>query len=100
MTQKKIFEKLIEILEKNKKLPFRTKKKILNFRYLDVGFIDSIQIMSLIISIEKTFKIKISARDTESNDFRTVKGLIKIIKKMEKSSYSEIDIIKSFKNLV
>jgi len=81
MTQKKIFEKLIEILEKNKKLPFRTKKKILNFRYLDVGFIDSIQIMNLIISIEKTFKIKISARDTESNDFRTVKGLIKIIKK-------------------
>ena len=81
MTQKEIFRKLIKILEKNKKLPFKSNKEILNFRYLDVGFIDSIQIMSLIINIEKTFKIKISARDTESNNFRTVKGLINIIKK-------------------
>ena len=81
MNQDEILKKIISILKKNKRIPFKEKKKILEFRYLDVGHIDSIQIMNFIVNLERTFKIKISAKDTESNDFRSIKGLIKIIKK-------------------
>ena len=81
MNEKKIFIKIISILNKYKKITIKNKKKLLNLRYLDIGHIDSLKLMSFIVNLAKNFKIKISSKDTESENFRSVKGLIKIIKK-------------------
>lgn len=81
MNEEKIFLKIISILNKYKKITFKNKKKLLNLRYLDIGYIDSLKLMSFIIDLENNFKIKISSKDTESENFRSVKGLITIIKK-------------------
>ena len=55
--------------------------ELLNLRYLDIGHIDSLKLMSFIVNLENNFKIKISSKDTESENFRSIKGLITIIKK-------------------
>ena len=81
MNEEKIFIKIISILNKYKKITIKNKKKLLNLRYLDIGHIDSLKLMSFIVNLEKNFKIKISSKDTESENFRSVKGLITIIKK-------------------
>ena len=81
MNEEKIFIKIISILNKYKKININNKKKLLNLRYLDIGHIDSLKLMSFIVNLENNFKIKISSKDTESENFRSIKGLITIIKK-------------------
>ncbi len=54
-------------------------KDFLKFNYLESDRIDSFEIIQLIVGIESEFKILIEANDTESDEFRTIGGLIKII---------------------
>ena len=79
--QKKIQKFIINMLEEKKPISKINKKKIMNFRYLDDGQIDSLEIFSFIQKIENYFKIKLKPEDTNSDEFRYVGGLIKIIKK-------------------
>ena len=79
--QKKIEKFVINALEEKKPIPKSNKKKILKFRYLDNGQIDSLEIFSFIQKIENHFKIKLKPEDTNSDEFRYIGGLIKIIKK-------------------
>ena len=53
--------------------------EILNYRYLDAGHIDSFGLIQFIIAIEEEFNIKLEPKDTESDEFRYVGGLIKLI---------------------
>ena len=79
--QKKIKKFVINVLEEKKPIPKNNKKKILKFRYLDNGQIDSLEIFSFIQKIENRFKIKLKPEDTNSDEFRYIGGLIEIIKK-------------------
>ena len=54
-------------------------KEFLEYRCLDSGNIDSFEIVSLIIDIETRFDVSIDADDTESDEFRYIEGLAKII---------------------
>jgi len=63
----------------NKKLPID--KKLNTLEYLHHGVLDSLQLIHLIIILEKRFKIKFSAHDKESSNFRTIGGLVKLITK-------------------
>jgi len=51
----------------------------LNYRYLDYH-LDSFGIIQFIMAIEEKFNITLLPEDTESEEFRTIKGLIEIIK--------------------
>ena len=77
--QKKIQKFIVDKLEEKKPISKSNKKKILNYRYLDDGQIDSLEIFSFIQKIENNFKIKLKPEDTNSDEFRYVKGLVKII---------------------
>ena len=81
MTEKKeeIYNYLINRLTQNRNLPFKNKNKILKYRYLDMGHIDSMELIRFIFDLEDFFKIKLTENDTSSDEFRYVDGLIKII---------------------
>jgi len=69
---------LVDLLEEKGQIP---KKNILQYRYLDSAHIDSLGILGFINKIENRFKIKFNAKDTNSDEFRYIEGLSKIIRK-------------------
>ena len=56
-----------------------TKTDLVSFRYLDHGVIDSLNLVKFIIFLEKKFKIKITTKNSESDEFRYIGGLTKLI---------------------
>ena len=50
----------------------------LKYRYLD-NHLDSFGIIQFIMAIEEEFNITLLSEDTESEEFRTIEGVIKII---------------------
>ena len=78
---KKIQNTLVKILEKKKKIKENTLQKKLKYRFLENGHLDSISLINFIINIEEEFEIKFSSKDTESEKFRTLDGISKIILK-------------------
>ena len=76
--KKEIIQKKIIKFIFNGNLNYQKVKKI---RFLDEGLIDSLSIIKLIIFIETNFKIKLSSKDTESDNFRHIEGLVKLIAK-------------------
>lgn len=52
--------------------------EFLKYRYLD-NHLDSFGIIQFIMAIEDEFNITLLPEDTESEEFRTIEGLIKII---------------------
>ena len=76
-----IYNFIISQLTKNNDLPIMDDKEIMALRYLDIGQIDSMELIRFIFDIEKKFKIKLSEKETSSDKFRYIEGLIKIISK-------------------
>ncbi len=78
-SENKIYEFLVNYLNDISPIPRQDKTGILQYRYLDVGHIDSFGIINFIIAIEDEFGSSLAAEDTESDEFRCIAGLIKII---------------------
>lgn len=70
---------VIGLIEKKGKLP--QNEDILAFNYIDSGYVDSIGIIKFVVEIEAKYEIEITEADIESNEFRTIGGLISIINK-------------------
>jgi len=68
---------VVDLLERKGPLPKDV--DIAAYRYLDSGHIDSLAIAGFIFSIEDRFEIEFLPEDTQSDEFRTVGGLINII---------------------
>ena len=68
-----------EYLEEIKPLNMRD-EELLNYRYLD-NHLDSFGIMQFIMAVEEEFGITLDPQDTESEEFRTIGGVIEIIKR-------------------
>ncbi|MEW6008470.1 MAG: hypothetical protein AB1629_02430 [Candidatus Omnitrophota bacterium] len=83
--EERIYIFIVDYLSNISSIPYQDKKSILQYRYLDVGHIDSFGIINFIITLEDKFGISLTAQDTESDEFRSIAGLIKTItKKLEK----------------
>jgi acyl carrier protein len=68
-----------EYLEEIKPLNM-SDEELLNYRYLD-NHLDSFGIMQFIMAVEEEFGITLDPQDTESEEFRTIGGVIEIIKR-------------------
>ena len=79
-----IFSFLEKVILKKGKFPGKSIKDKENYRYLSSGEIDSLEILKIVIKIEKKFKIKFKSKDFETDKFRTIGGLISIIKRNQK----------------
>ena len=76
-----IYNFVIRLLEEKGPIPKKNRKDISEYRYLDNAHIDSMGILGFINAIEVKFKIKLNEEDTNSDEFRYIKGLVKIIQK-------------------
>jgi len=74
---KKILEFLKEYLDEIEPLKM-SNEEFLKYRYLD-NHLDSFGIIQFIMAIEEEFGITLLPEDTESEEFRTIEGVIKII---------------------
>ena len=74
-----INKRVLKILEKKKPIPLEDLIEKLDYRYLDEGHVDSFSILNIIMELETEFNIDLTAEDTESDNFRTPGGIVKII---------------------
>ena len=78
---------VFSLLEKKGPVPGNTEQEKMNYRYLDAGHVGSFDLFQFILEIEETFGVTLSAEDTQSDQFRTIGGLIQIIEeKLEVNS--------------
>lgn len=77
---KTIFYFIISLLEKHGSVPGEDEKEKRAYRFLETGHIDSFKLNEFIMEIEDHFAIVLSPEDTQSEEFRSIGGLIEIIK--------------------
>lgn len=79
--REQIKEFILALLTKKAPLPhsINTESALEAFRYLDYGQIDSLALVKFIYEIEERFNIELSAEDTQSDQFRSVAGLIDLV---------------------
>ena len=59
-------------------------QSFLSYHYLE-SHLDSFEIIQFIMAVEEEFGIQLNPEDTESEEFRTIEGLVNIIElKLEK----------------
>jgi acyl carrier protein len=69
-------------------IPGTTEQEKFDYTYLDTGFIDSMELVELVMELESRFEIKFPVEDMQSNEFKTVGGLIGIVKKLRVTQVS------------
>ena len=72
---------VVEYINSKSKIPNKSKSEQLNYDYLSTGSIDSMQMVEMIEFLESKFKIRFNSEDLQLNEFRSVGGLIEIIKR-------------------
>jgi len=76
---------VIHAIEKKGKLP--KKCDIDSFNYIDSGYVDSMRLIKFMLIIEAEFDIELTESDMETPEFKTIGGLVGIIKnKVDKKS--------------
>ncbi len=80
-------EKILEKIAFYLKVPFDKKniEELLKVSYLDEGYIDSFGMIQMILGLEEEFNIKFSEEELLSQEIKTVKGLVNLVK--EKMGY-------------
>jgi D-alanine--poly(phosphoribitol) ligase subunit 2 len=77
---KEIFSFIISLLEKHGPIPAETDDERMAYRFLEVAHIDSFGLNEFILEIEDQFNIVLSPEDNQSEEFRSVGGLVQLIK--------------------
>jgi len=75
--QEQVKQFILKQLEK--KAPLPPDKELPAYRYLDRGHVDSIGLVKFIFELEDEFGIELSPEDTQSDEFRTIGGLITLV---------------------
>ena len=75
----KILSNILKILEKRGSI--NSNKNILSYNFIDNGHVDSLGSIKFLLELEKKFKLKFTNKEINSNAFKNVGGLLKIIKK-------------------
>jgi len=70
---------VIDYLKSKGTFPAHSENDCSQLNYLDDGVIDSMQLVEMIVFLEDELKFKFSSEDLQSNEFRTIGGLINLI---------------------
>ena len=73
---------VLTYLNSQKTLPGQNEEDWLAYAYLDEGTVDSMGIVEMVTEMESAFNVRFSPEDMQSDDFRTVGGLIGLIESM------------------
>jgi acyl carrier protein len=77
--QERVYEFVKSYLEGIAPIKASGEEAIMNYRFIDNGHIDSFGIINFIVALEDEFGITLEPKDTESDEFRYVGGIVKII---------------------
>ena len=78
-----ILTDVLKILEKRGSI--KDHKKILSYNFIHNSHIDSLSLIKFILELENKFKIKFKEKEINSNQFKIIGSLIKIIRKKIKN---------------
>jgi len=81
VNKKKVAAFIKNLLQRKKAIPKNILKNLGDFRYLDHGQIDSLELIMFVSDIEKKYQFKLSTADLSSKKFRIFSGLVEIILK-------------------
>ena len=73
---------VLTYLNSLKTLPGEKEEDWLACEYLEEGTVDSMGIVEMVAELESTFNIRFSLEDMQSDEFRTVGGLIGLIESL------------------
>ncbi len=71
--------KVLELLSARGPIPGKTEEEKLGYLYLDEGLVDSIGVVEMVTEIESALGVRLEPEHMQSEDFRTIGGLIRII---------------------
>ncbi|MBI4677661.1 MAG: acyl carrier protein [Elusimicrobia bacterium] len=74
--------KVFAYLETQRPLPGADETEKLRYDYLDTGFVDSVQVVELVMQLEDDLGVRLEPEHLQSEEFRTVGGLIQIIQRL------------------
>ena len=72
---------VLNYMKSKMNLSSRTDQELLGLLYLDSGFLDSMQLVEMIVAFEKMFGVRFSTQDMQSEEFRSIGGLVSIIER-------------------
>ena len=73
---------IVKYIEKKGKLPKEIDLE--KFNYIDTGYIDSMSLIKFVVELEQKFDIEITDDDMMLPEFRTIGGVVKIIKEKKR----------------
>ncbi len=79
-------DKILKFFKSKVNIPGNSKAEYLNCNYLEGGLLDSMQLVEMIVLFEDEFRIKFTTEDLQSDEFRTIGGLINIVNKLHTDS--------------
>jgi acyl carrier protein len=78
MDSDRVLNVVTDFLERKGKLP-EDKTELLNYRYLDVGHIDSFGMVQLLMLVEEEFDIELKQENMENLEFiSTIGGIVEL----------------------
>ena len=78
-----IQKEVIAFFDSKGNLSEKSESEIINANYLEMGLIDSMELVEMIVLFEDKFKIKFSTEELQSDEFRTIGGLIKTVTRLQ-----------------
>ena len=78
-----IQKEVIAFFNSKGNLSEKPESEIINANYLEIGLIDSMELVEMIVLFEDKFKIKFLTSDLQSDEFRTIGGLIKLVNRLD-----------------
>ena len=76
---------VFDFFEERTPLPGDSEAERLAVGYLDAGLIESMAVVELVVTLEDRFGVRFEPEDMQSDEFRTVGGLIAVVSRLRAS---------------
>ena len=86
MTDDLITQTVLDCMQRRQTLPGASLEEKLACAYLDEGLLDSMQVVEMIVHLERTLDLKFQPQDLQSEEFRTVGGVISTLRRLRSAS--------------
>lgn len=73
---------VLDFINQRNPLPGDSEAEQLNVEYLDLGLLDSMGVVELVVGLEDVFGVRFEPEDMQSPEFRTVGGLIGLVTRL------------------
>jgi D-alanine--poly(phosphoribitol) ligase subunit 2 len=73
---------VFDFINERNALPGESESEQMEVEYLDMGLLDSMAVVELVVSLEDTFGVQFEPEDMQSVEFRTVGGLIGVVSRL------------------